>query len=189
VEQAVMEAARAIGGRTMVLFTAYAPLRRAARALAGPLAKAGIVVYEQGDGSSRRQLVERFRSAERAVLLGTRSLWEGVDIPGEALSCLIIAKLPFEVPDEPVFAARSAQYRDPFLDYAVPEAVLRFRQGFGRLIRSRSDRGVVLILDRRIMSRTYGAWFLRALPPCTIHRGPLSEIGPVLKAWFEASTG
>ncbi|HXF70909.1 MAG TPA: helicase C-terminal domain-containing protein [Thermoflexus sp.] len=187
VEQAVMEAARAIGGRTMVLFTAYAPLRRAARALAAPLAKAGIAVYEQGDGSSRRQLVERFRSAERAVLLGTRSLWEGVDIPGEALSCLIIAKLPFEVPDEPVFAARSARYRDPFLDYAVPEAVLRFRQGFGRLIRSRTDRGVVLVLDRRIMSRTYGAWFLKALPPCTIHRGTLSEIGPVLKAWFEAS--
>lgn len=188
VEQAVMEVAQAIGGRTMVLFTAYAPLRRAARALAAPLAKLGIRVYEQGDGSSRRQLVERFRSAERAVLLGTRSLWEGVDIPGEALSCLVIAKLPFEVPDEPIFAARGAQYRDPFLDYAVPEAVLRFRQGFGRLIRSRSDRGVVLILDRRILSRTYGAWFLKALPPCTVHRGPLAEIGPAVKAWLEAST-
>ncbi len=187
VEQAIMEAARAIGGRTMVLFTAYAPLRRAARALAAPLAKAGIAVYEQGDGSSRRQLVERFRSADRAVLLGTRSLWEGVDIPGEALSCLVITRLPFEVPDEPVFAARGAQYRDPFLDYAVPEAVLRFRQGFGRLIRSRSDRGVVLILDRRIMSRTYGAWFLAALPPCAIHRGPLAEIGAVVKAWLESA--
>jgi len=189
VEQAILEAARAIGGRTMALFTAYAPLRRAARALTAPLAKAGITVYEQGDGSSRRQLVERFRSAERAVLLGTRSLWEGVDIPGEALSCLVITRLPFEVPDEPVFAARSAQYRDPFLDYAVPEAVLRFRQGFGRLIRSRSDRGVVVILDRRIMSRTYGAWFLMALPPCAIHRGPLTEIGAVVKAWLEGATG
>lgn len=189
VEQAILEAARTIGGRTMVLFTAYAPLRRAARALAAPLARVGIAVYEQGDGSSRRQLVERFRSAERAVLLGTRSLWEGVDIPGEALSCLVITRLPFEVPDEPVFAARSTQYRDPFLDYAVPEAVLRFRQGFGRLIRSRSDRGVVLILDRRITSRSYGAWFLMALPPCTIHRGPLSEIGPVVQAWLESSTG
>jgi DNA polymerase-3 subunit epsilon/ATP-dependent DNA helicase DinG len=184
VEQAVLEAARAIGGRTMVLFTAYAPLRRAARALADPLARLGISVYEQGDGSSRRQLVERFRSAERAVLLGTRSLWEGVDIPGEALSCLIIAKLPFEVPDEPIFAARSARYRDPFLDYAVPEAVLRFRQGFGRLIRRRSDRGVVVILDRRVLTRTYGAWFLTALPPCTLHRGPLSDIGSVLKDWL-----
>ncbi len=188
VEQAIMEAARAIGGRTMVLFTAYAPLRRAARALAAPLAKDGIAVYEQGNGSSRRHLVERFRSTERAVLLGTRSLWEGVDIPGKALSCLIIAKLPFEVPDEPVFAARSVQYPDPFLDYAVPEAVLRLRQGFGRLIRSRSDRGVVLILDRRMMSRTYGAWFLMALPPCTVHRGPLNEIGPVIKAWLKSST-
>ncbi len=185
VEQAVLEAAQALGGRTLVLFTAYAPMRRAARALAAPLAKAGIAIYEQGDGSSRRQLVERFRSAERAVLLGTRSLWEGVDIPGEALSCLVITKLPFEVPDEPVFAARSAQYPDPFLDYAVPEAVLRFRQGFGRLIRSRSDRGVVLILDRRIVSRTYGAWFLRALPPCTVHRGPLNDIGAMVKAWLE----
>lgn len=187
VEQAILEAARALRGRTMALFTAYAPLRRAARALAAPLAKAGISLYEQGDGSSRRQLVERFRSAERGVLLGTRSLWEGVDIPGDALSCLVITKLPFEVPDEPVFAARSAQYRDPFLDYAVPEAVLRFRQGFGRLIRSRSDRGVVLILDRRIMTRTYGAWFLKALPPCAIHRGPLTEIGAVVKAWLETT--
>jgi len=186
VEQAIMEAARAIGGRTLVLFTAYAPLRRAARALAAPLAKAGIAVYEQGDGGSRRQLVERFRSAERAVLLGTRSLWEGVDIPGEALSCLVITRLPFEVPEEPVFAARGARYRDPFLDYAVPEAVLRFRQGFGRLIRSRSDRGVVLILDRRVWSRTYGAWFLTALPPCAVHRGPTAEIGSVIRAWLEA---
>ncbi|WP_352428861.1 helicase C-terminal domain-containing protein [Thermoflexus sp.] len=184
VEQAILAAAQAIGGRTLVLFTAYAPLRRAARALAGPLAKAGIVVYEQGDGGSRRQLVERFRTAERAVLLGTRSLWEGVDIPGEALSCLVISRLPFEVPDEPIFAARGSQYRDPFLDYAVPEAVLRFRQGFGRLIRHRTDRGVVLILDRRVLTRSYGAWFLMALPRCTVRRGPLAEIGPTVRAWL-----
>ncbi|MCS7251206.1 MAG: helicase C-terminal domain-containing protein [Anaerolineae bacterium] len=188
VEQAIQMAAQALQGRTMALFTAYAPLRRAARALAAPLAKAGITVYEQGDGSSRQQLVERFRSTERAVLLGTRSLWEGIDIPGEALSCLVITKLPFEVPDEPVFAIRSAQYRDPFLDYAVPEAVLRFRQGFGRLIRSRSDRGVVLILDRRILTRAYGAWFLSALPPCTIHRGPLNQIETIVKAWLNHPT-
>jgi ATP-dependent DNA helicase DinG len=112
--------------------------------------------------------MQRFAREPGAVLLGTSSFWEGVDFPGESLEVLAIAKLPFQVPDEPIVAARSERLRargeDPFGDYMLPEAVLRFKQGFGRLIRSRQDRGVVLLLDGRLGDRGYGVKFLRALP-------------------------
>jgi DNA polymerase-3 subunit epsilon/ATP-dependent DNA helicase DinG len=99
------------------------------------------------------------------VLLGTRSFWEGIDVPGDALSCVVIARLPFDVPTDPVFAARSETFEEPFFEFALPRAVLRLRQGVGRLIRTAADRGVVVILDRRILSREYGQVFLDALPP------------------------
>ena len=121
-------------------------------------------MYEQGEGASPNTLLETFREADKAVLLGTRSFWEGVDIPGEALSVLVIVKLPFEVPTEPIIAARSETFEDPFTEYQLPEAILRFRQGFGRLIRTQSDRGVVAILDRRILTKRYGRAFLESLP-------------------------
>jgi DNA polymerase-3 subunit epsilon/ATP-dependent DNA helicase DinG len=133
-----------------------------------------IMVYEQGEGASLHSLLETFRTADKAVLLGTRAFWEGVDVPGEALSVLVIAKLPFDVPSDPIVAARAETFEDPFYQYQLPEAVLRFRQGFGRLIRSQADRGVVAILDRRILSKRYGQAFLESLPTCTTEIGPLS---------------
>src|SRR5207237_8781158 len=112
----------------------------------------------------------------RTVLLGTSSFWEGIDVVGDALSVLVIAKLPFSVPSDPVFAARSEGFEDPFLQYSVPQAILKFKQGFGRLIRSQSDRGVVAVLDRRISSKRYGQAFLNSLPVCTKKSGRPSNV-------------
>jgi DNA polymerase-3 subunit epsilon/ATP-dependent DNA helicase DinG len=128
----------------------------------------------------------QFRAGPRAVLLGTSSFWEGVDVVGDALSCLIIARLPFTVPTDPVFSARSEQFPDPFSEYAVPQAVLRFRQGFGRLIRSRRDRGVLVVLDRRIQTKRYGRAFLTSLPECTMRKGTSRQLASAALAWLDA---
>jgi ATP-dependent DNA helicase DinG len=184
VEQALIHLCIAMGGRTLVLFTAYNQLRTTARVLASALRPHGINVYEQGSGASRRQLLDNFKQAERAVLLGTRSFWEGVDVPGEALSCLAIIRLPFAVPTDPIFAARSEQFEQPFMEYSVPDAILRFRQGFGRLIRTSSDRGVVAVLDRRVLTKTYGPSFLSSLPECRVHKGPVEDIMRVVGDWM-----
>jgi len=184
VERALVNLCIASGGRALVLFTSYAQLKRTARAISGPLAKHEITVFEQGEGASPNTLLESFRSTARAVLLGTRSFWEGVDVPGEALSVLVIVKLPFAVPSDPLVAARSETYEDPFNEYQLPEAVLRFRQGFGRLIRTQSDRGVVAILDRRVLTKNYGRAFLDSLPQCTVRAGPLSELPREAARWL-----
>ena len=167
VESAIIRLAKATGGRMLALFTSYAQLKRTAQAIAPAMADAGIQVYEQGEGASTNTLLETFREAEKAVLLGTRAFWEGVDIPGQALSVLVIVKLPFDVPSDPIIAARSETFDDPFNEYNLPEAILRFRQGFGRLIRTQSDRGVVVILDKRVLTKKYGRLFLDSLPVCT----------------------
>jgi ATP-dependent DNA helicase DinG len=161
---------KATGGRLLALFTSYAQLRRTSATPSPGAGRGGIIVYEQGEGASPSTLLETFREADKAVLLGTRSFWEGVDIPGDALSVLVIVKLPFDVPTEPIIAARSETFDDPFNEYHLPEAILRFRQGFGRLIRTQSDRGVVAILDRRILTKRYGRAFLESLPTCTAGR-------------------
>jgi DNA polymerase-3 subunit epsilon/ATP-dependent DNA helicase DinG len=184
----LVELAAALNGRVLGLFTSYTQLRQTAQAIAPRLQLGNITVYDQSDGSSRQALLEGFKSTEKAVLLGTKSFWEGVDIPGESLSALVITRLPFAVPTEPIFAARSETYTDSFKNYAVPEAILRFRQGFGRLIRSRSDRGVVAIFDRRIMSKGYGAQFLEALPDCTVQYGPLSGLPAAAKEWLSTKS-
>ncbi|MCX7707823.1 MAG: hypothetical protein N2204_07430, partial [Anaerolineae bacterium] len=188
VEQTIVALAKALGGRTLVLFTSYAQLRRTAQAIIPPLTEAGITVLSQGTGSSRHQLLETFKAANRTILLGTRSFWEGVDVVGPALSALVLVKLPFAVPSDPIVAARSETFDDPFYHYQVPDAILRFRQGFGRLIRSKTDRGVVVVLDRRIQSKQYGRLFLESLPECTIHRGPLMNLPAAARQWIERST-
>ena len=187
VETALIELAAALNGRTMALFTSYAQLKQTANAIAPRLALGGITVLDQSDGTSRHAMLESFKSAERAVLLGTRSFWEGVDIPGEALSALVIVRLPFAVPNEPIVAARSETYDDGFMDYSLPEAVLRFRQGFGRLIRTASDRGVVVVLDGRIISKRYGESFIAALPDPTVELRPVSELGTKARTWLTRS--
>jgi ATP-dependent DNA helicase DinG len=183
VEQAVIAAATAAQGRTLVLFTSHAQLRTTAEAIRAPLDELNITVLQHGAGS-RTRLLREYRAADRAVLLGTRSFWEGIDLPGDELTCLLIARLPFAVPDDPLVAARSDALDDAFHDYTLPDAVLRFRQGFGRLIRRASDRGVIGVLDSRIGQRSYGRAFLAALPRCTVRRIPLAQLGGEVSTWL-----
>ena len=184
VEHGLVHLSKATGGRTLALFTSYDQLKRTSQAISPILARSDIRVYEQGEGASPHNLLETFRSTERAVLLGTRSFWEGVDVPGDALSVLAIVKLPFDVPTDPIVAARSETFEDPFNQFSLPEAILRFRQGFGRLIRTQSDRGVVAVLDKRLISKRYGQVFRDSLPPCTLKQGPLSQLPATAARWL-----
>ncbi|HKY55381.1 MAG TPA: helicase C-terminal domain-containing protein [Anaerolineales bacterium] len=183
-DRTIVNTAKATGGRMLVLFTSYAALKKTAQNITGPLAREEIYVYEQGDGASPNALLESFKATERAVLLGTKSFWEGVDVPGESLSVVVITKLPFDVPTDPLIAARSEIYEDSFNQYYLPEAILKFRQGFGRLIRTASDRGVVAILDRRVLTKQYGRLFLESLPPCTARTGPATNLPREAGKWL-----
>jgi DNA polymerase-3 subunit epsilon/ATP-dependent DNA helicase DinG len=184
-EGAIIDTATTLGGRTMALFTANNHLNQTAGAVEPVLSPRRIATLAQTQGVSRQQLLEQFRrEGSRAVLLGTRSFWEGVDIPGPALTALIIAKLPFDVPTDPIFAARSETYESPFFEYSIPEAVLRFRQGFGRLIRRTTDEGVVIVLDKRVLTKRYGAMFLEALPGCTVIRQRADRIEELVGRWM-----
>jgi ATP-dependent DNA helicase DinG len=180
----IVNLCRASMGRALVLFTSYAQLKRTSKSINRLLAADDIIVFEQGDGSSPNTLLENFKTSEKAILLGTRSFWEGVDIPGDALSILIITKLPFDVPTDPLIAARSEAFEDPFTEYHLPEAILRFRQGFGRLIRTQSDRGVVAILDKRVLSKQYGRFFINSLPNCTKIIGPVDDLPRKASKWL-----
>jgi len=183
-DRTIINTAKAIGGRMLVLFTSYAALKKTSQAITGALAREEIYVYEQGDGASPNALLESFKATERAVLLGTKSFWEGVDVPGDSLSLVMITKLPFDVPTDPLIAARSEMYEDSFQEYYLPEAILKFRQGFGRLIRTASDRGVVAILDRRVLTKQYGRLFLESLPPCTARQGPANNLAREAGKWL-----
>ena len=152
-------------GRTLVLFTSYGQLRKSAETLRKNLPELGILC--QGEMPAYR-LVEQFKAVPNAVLLGTASFWQGIDIPGDALQCVIIAKLPFAVPDDPIIEARMELLKNPFFEYQVPQATLLFRQGFGRLIRTKTDKGAVAVLDSRIMTKNYGKSFLKSIPKCRI---------------------
>lgn len=187
VERGIIELAAGLGGRVLALFTSYNQLRETASNIAPRLALGNIVVYDQATGGNRETLLDSFKSTDKAVLLGTKSFWEGVDIPGEDLSAVIIVRLPFAVPSDPIFAARSDTYNNHFQDYAIPDAILRFRQGFGRLIRTRSDRGIVAIFDSRIINKSYGMSFLEALPDCTLKYGALSELAKAARDWLKLS--
>ncbi|MGC8801495.1 MAG: helicase C-terminal domain-containing protein [Chloroflexus sp.] len=188
IEQAIVDLAVAAEGRMLALFTASNALRQTYTAIQEPLEDHGIGVMAQGIDGSRRALVDRLKEFPRSVLLGTNSFWEGVDIVGDALSVLVITKLPFAVPTDPVVAARSEQFADPFNEYSVPQSILRFKQGFGRLIRSRDDRGIVVVLDRRLLTKKYGQQFLDSLPHTRVRTGPLAHL-PGLVARFLQRNG
>jgi DNA polymerase III epsilon subunit family exonuclease len=186
VVQVVAETARRLTGRTLVLFTSTEQLMEASARLSAALAADEIEVLAQGRGAgSRRALVERFVSLPQAVLCGTNSFWEGLDLPGRKLACVFIARLPFAPPGDPILKARSDRLRDPFLELALPEAVLRLKQGFGRLIRRANDRGAVVILDRRVSTQTYGTHFLESLPQCATYTGPAAAMPGAILEWVE----
>ncbi|HEX8968803.1 MAG TPA: helicase C-terminal domain-containing protein [Chloroflexota bacterium] len=185
VERTILDVIARLQGRTLVLFTSRAHLKTTYLAVRDQLAAQGIRLMAQGiDESSRTRLLERFRGGSRVALFGTNAFWEGIDVVGEALSCVMVTRLPFAVPTDPVYAARAEQFDDPFSQYAVPQAVLRLKQGFGRLIRSRTDRGAVIVLDRRLVTRFYGQVFLRSLPACSVKQGPAARAGVEAAGWL-----
>ena len=179
VEDAVVRLIENTGGRTLVLFTAYDSLRHACDTARARLRQSGITVLRQGD-DDRFRLLSRFKEDEASVLFATDSFWEGVDVPGKSLSQVIIVKMPFGVPGDPVFAARSERIAQrggfPFMELSVPGAVIKFRQGFGRLIRRGDDRGAVVVLDRRIIEKSYGRMFTESVPRTRRVYAPLAEI-------------
>ncbi|MDO8672217.1 MAG: helicase C-terminal domain-containing protein [Dehalococcoidia bacterium] len=183
-ELALLDLCRAAEGRTLVLFTSNSALRTTYGAIKPSLEKDNILVVGHGIDGSRRQLLTTFKSNPRTVLMGTSSFWEGIDVVGDALSILAIAKLPFNVPSDPIFRARSAMFHDAFNQFAVPQTILKFKQGFGRLIRSQTDRGVVAILDSRVDTKSYGAGFIESLPTCTLRRTSSTDIQPLIRRWL-----
>ncbi|MEJ7761414.1 MAG: helicase C-terminal domain-containing protein [Thermomicrobiales bacterium] len=176
-------------GRALVLFTSHSALQQTYHAIKRPLEDAGVIVLGQRLDGNPRQLIERLRHSSKVVLLGTASFWEGVDVVGAALSLLVITKLPFSVPTDPIFAARGELIEEqgghPFFDYAVPQAVLKFKQGFGRLIRSSGDRGVCAVLDGRVLTKRYGRSFVESLPDCTLVVGSSRDLAADAAAWID----
>jgi DNA polymerase-3 subunit epsilon/ATP-dependent DNA helicase DinG len=188
----------ALRDRTLVLFTSNSAMETARKAVAPGLQREGVRVVAQGVDGPPHRIMRSLAETQACIAMGAASLWEGVDInsgagngPGSdreaganlSIRALVMPRLPFPVPTDPIFAARSELYEDSFNDYAVPEAVLRFRQGFGRLIRSKSDRGAFVVLDRRILTKQYGIEFQRALPKCTVRRVSLGDLGATVARW------
>lgn len=190
VRDAVEKGVLSSGGRSFVLFTSYALLQQVHAELSPVLEAQRLRCFKQGQ-ENRHRLLKRFAEDENSILFGTDSFWEGVDVPGRSLEQVIIARLPFRVPTEPVLEARAQAIEqrggDPFMEYTVPQAVIRFKQGFGRLIRHRNDRGVVLILDTRVVRRGYGRMFLRSLPPARLVRGASEQVFTEIERFFSES--
>lgn len=178
-ERAVAKLIKIAGGRTLVLFTSYESLNKTYKAVSGPLTEEGISIMRQGEDSNER-LLERFKKNVASVLLATDSFWQGVDIKGESLSQVIIAKLPFSVPDDPLFMAKADRIDkrggSSFMELSVPDAVIKFRQGCGRLIRSKEDRGAVIVLDKRLCEKNYGRIFINSIPECHFLYEKLNEV-------------
>lgn len=190
IEPLLCRLAEASGGRMLVLFTSHRMLRAVYHRVKSRLEASGICLLGQGIDGSRSRLLEEFREDGGTVLFGSQSFWEGIDVVGPALSCVVLVKLPFSPPNQPLLEARAERLAreglDPFLHLLVPEAVLRFKQGFGRLIRSKTDRGVVAVFDRRVLpgESTYGRRFLESLPGPSVASGDEEELIEKLREWL-----
>jgi ATP-dependent DNA helicase DinG len=183
----VWRAIQASHGQAFVLFTSYTMLGQCAEFLKDRLKEHHFPLFKQGD-DSRQSLLSQFKKTNRAVLFGTDTFWEGVDVAGDALRCVIIIKLPFKVPSEPIIQARTEailkQGGNPFIDYAVPQAIVKFKQGFGRLIRQKWDRGCIICLDNRLITKGYGQLFLNSLPICEKAFMPAALLWPRMTEFY-----
>lgn len=187
--ESLKEVAIATKGRMLVLFTSYRMLKQVHESLKVELKPHGIQVLGQGlDSGSRSKLIGLFQSSSASILLGTSSFWEGVDIPGDALTCLAIVRLPFQPPNHPLVEAKceelKKQNKNPFMKFSVPQAVIRFKQGFGRLVRTASDRGIVVVYDTRVIDTFYGKYFLYSLPGPKIEHMPSRQLVPRIEEWL-----
>lgn len=178
-----------LAGRTLVLFTSYRHLRLVSKELKPYLINYNIRTYVQGVDGTREQILREFTNDSKSVLLGTNSFWEGIDLPGENLKCVIITRLPFWPPDNPIIEAKAnllaQEGRKPFEELHLPEAIIRFKQGFGRLIRNKSDNGVVIILDDRLVTKSYGNRFLKSLPISSYFQGNSHEVLNQVRGWIK----
>lgn len=185
----IIEIAKVTRGRMLVLFTSYDMLEKTFYNIKAVAALDEFVLIGQGISSgSRDRLTKSFKQHEQAILFGTSSFWEGIDIPGEDLSCIVIVRLPFSPPDNAIIARKSEllkqEGKNAFMDLFLPQAILRFKQGFGRLIRAKNDRGVVFVLDRRLSTKSYGKKFIQALPPIEIYEEKTDVLLKKLSDWL-----
>ncbi len=189
VAHAVTQTVRTTEGRCFVLFTSQQMLRETVELIQESGLLEDYMLFAQGvTAGSRMRLLKAFQKFNQSVLFGTNSFWEGVDVPGDGLASVIVVRLPFSSPDEPAFRARAgylqAQGKNSFAELSLPEAILRFKQGFGRLIRSSQDKGVFIVLDRRIETKSYGLEFIRALPPISVQKLSLATMVLELEDWY-----
>lgn len=189
ITEQIIQIAEATSGRMLILFTAYDMLRKTHDLMKESGCLEDFAILAQGiTNGSRMRLTRNFQRYDKAILLGTNSFWEGIDIPGEDLSCLVIVRLPFSSPDEPLTEAKNEEIKknggNPFAENSLPEAVLRFKQGFGRLIRTEEDKGFIVVFDRRIITTTYGETFLRSIPTVPVETKNLHEMIVAIKKWL-----
>ena len=184
VQQAVVDVATATGGGVLALFTSHASLRQTYTKVSSDLRERGISVLGQGIDGAPDRLTEIARLRKGIVILGAAAFWEGVDLPGDALKALIVTRLPFDVPSDPIIAARGETYENAFSEFQIPRSLLRFKQGVGRLLRSTKDQGVIIVLDSRVLNRAYGAAFIDALPTSNVQTPTLDRLGNEVQDWF-----
>ena len=182
--RSLVDLCRASHGHALILFTSHSALRSIYSLIKSPLEDDNILVVGQGINGSARNVLSAFKSNPQTAVLGTNSLWEGIDIAGDALNVLVITRLPFNVPDDPVHQARAELFDDGFRQYTLPQAIIRFKQGFGRLIRNKNSRGMIVILDQRLQRKYYGEAFLHSLPPCNIKNGHLQDMPREVMNWI-----
>lgn len=186
--EAILSLAEITDGRMLVLFTSYDMLRKSYKLLKEIMTDNYMLIGQGITSGSRARLKKNFQSFDRSILLGTSSFWEGVDIPGEDLSCLMIVRLPFQPPDHPVYEAKSKEIKEhgknPFMELSLPNAVIKFKQGFGRLIRSTNDRGIVFICDARVKEARYGKYFTESIPNVPILYDSTQQLLEKAREWF-----